>query len=109
MGGGLWTTPVAPIFVAGDTNGQPDIFLHDRDTGTTTRVSVSSAGAQAGGGLSFNPVISADGRFVAFESASPQLVPGDTNGVIDVFVRDVQAGTTTRVSVTTAGVQGTRQ
>ena len=80
---GRWVVfySVATNLVSGDTNTQSDIFLHDRNTGTTTRVSVSSAGAQAAGGVSFNPVISADGRLVAFESAATQLVAGDTNGV----------------------------
>ena len=109
-GDGRWVVfySIATNLVSGDTNAQSDIFLHDRDTGTTTRVSVSSAGAQAAGGVSFNSVISADGRLVAFESAATQLVAGDTNGVTDVFVRDLQTGTTTRVSVTTGGAQGTR-
>ena len=66
--------------------------------GTTERVSVSSGGAQ-GNGLSFHPVLSAGGRFVAFWSEATNLVPGDTNGQADVFVHDRQTGTTRRVSV----------
>ena len=74
--------------VAGDTNGFTDIFVHDRQTGVTERVSVDSAGNQAGGGESFSPSISADGRFVAFYSQSNNLVAGDTNDAFDIFVHD---------------------
>ncbi len=80
------------------------MFVHDRSTGTTTRVSVSSTGAQANG-ASGPADISADGRIVAFQSAASNLVSGDTNGVSDVFVRDLQAGSTTRVSVSSSGAQ----
>ena len=90
--------------VTGDTNGKRDVFIHDRQTGTTTRVSVSSAGAQAAGMSAFYAV-SDDGRYVAFQSNAKNLVAGDTNGKIDVFVRDVVGGTTTRVSVSSAGGQ----
>ena len=68
-------------------------------------MSVSSGGAQ-GNDSSFSPAISADGRFVAFDSVATNLVPGDTNGAADVFVRDRQTGTTRRVSVGPGGVQG---
>ncbi len=95
----------ATNLVTGDTNNKRDVFLHDRQTGTTTRVSVSSTGAQAAGMSAFYAV-SDNGRFVAFQSNAKNLVPGDTNGKTDVFVRDVVAGTTTRVSVSSAGVQG---
>jgi hypothetical protein len=91
--------------VTGDTNGKTDIFVRDRQTGTTTRVSRSSAGVQ-GDALSLDPSISDDGRFVAFGSAATNLVSGDANGERDVFVRDRQTGTTTRVSRSSAGVQG---
>jgi Tol biopolymer transport system component len=90
--------------VPGDTNGWPDIFVHDRRTGKTRQVSVSSGGKQ-GNKFSSGPAISADGRFVAFESYAANLVPGDTNGWYDVFVHDRQTGTTRRVSVSSAGVQ----
>jgi len=69
------------------------------------RVSVSSAGTQ-GNNMSLRSGLSADGRFVAFESDSSNLVPGDTNGWADVFVRDRQGGTTERVSVDSLEVQG---
>jgi Tol biopolymer transport system component len=89
----------------GDTNGQPDVYLRDRVAGTTTRVSVSSSGDQ-GNGRSDGPSISRDGRFVAFFSYASTLVSGDTNGKPDVFLRDVVAGTTRRVSVSSGGQQG---
>ena len=90
--------------VPGDTNGWPDIFVRDRQSGTTERVSVASAGAQ--GNLScLQPSISGDGRYVAFWSYASNLVPGDTNSVTDIFVRDRLSGTTERVSVDSAGVQ----
>ena len=95
----------ASNLVAGDTNGTPDVFVRDRQLGTTERVSVGSGGSQANG-FSYAPSISADGRFVAFYSDAPDLVPGDTNGWGDIFLRDRQLGTTTRISVSSAGVQG---
>jgi Tol biopolymer transport system component len=91
----------ATNLVGGDTNGHQDVFVRDR-FGTTRRVSVSSAGVQANGD-SYDPVISADGRFVAFHSAASNLVGGDTNGVVDIFVRDRSTGRTSRVSVSSAG------
>jgi len=91
--------------VPDDTNDQRDIFVHDRGTGQTTRVSVDSSGAQ-GNNNSEYPAISADGRFVAFMSLATNLVAGDTNGVMDVFVHDRGTGQTTRVSVASGGAQG---
>src|SRR5262245_10660255 len=67
-----------------------------------SRVSVASNGSQANG-PSFSPAVSMDGRFVAFHSDATNLVPGDTNGVRDVFVRDLATGATTRVSVASDG------
>lgn len=64
------------------------MFVRDRATGTTERVSVSSTGAQADG-FSFELAISADGRHIAFSSSASNLVPSDTNGRWDVFVRDL--------------------
>jgi Tol biopolymer transport system component len=97
----------ASNLVPNDTNGFADVFVRDRQLGTTERVSVDSGGVQGNvgggaGGLS----ISADGRFVAFASSSTNLVPGDTNGFSDVFVRDRQLGLTERASVDSGGVQG---
>jgi hypothetical protein len=94
----------ASNLVPGDTNLESDIFVRDTLTNTTTRVSLDSAGNQANSG-SFQPSISADGRFVVFESLASNLVPGDTNGTRDIFVRDMLATTTTRVSVDSAGNQ----
>ena len=103
----------ATDLVAGDTNGVPDVFVHDRVTGTTERVSVATGGAEANGGSSDYPSISAKGRYVAFDSEATNLVAGDTNGVPDVFVHDrcVSDGHpvggctpgTERVSVATGG------
>jgi Tol biopolymer transport system component len=98
----------ATNLVPGDTNATTDYFVRDRQTGTTERVSVDSAGAQ-GNGVSGNdsvPSVSSDGRYVVFDSWSSNLVPADTNGDRDVFVRDRQTGTTERVSVDSAGGQG---
>jgi uncharacterized repeat protein (TIGR01451 family) len=91
--------------VPGDTNDALDIFVRDLVTGTTSRVSVSSKGEQ-GNDYSFKPAISADGRYVAFRSWADNLVDGDTNGNTDVFVRDRMTGKTTRVNVSSTGVQG---
>ncbi|HET6162660.1 MAG TPA: hypothetical protein VFG37_03280 [Planctomycetota bacterium] len=93
----------AANLVAFDSNNKADVFLHDRRSGNTKRVSVDSTGVQANGD-SDAPVISADGRFVAFQSDASNLVAGDTNGASDVFVRDLQNATTERVSVDSSGV-----
>ena len=107
---GRWVAFVstASNLVVDDTNGTPDIFVRDRWTATTTRVSVGPGGAQATGSAlgSDSPAISANGRWVAFQSWSTNLVVGDTNDLLDVFVHDLQTGTTTRVSVGPGGVQG---
>ncbi len=95
----------ADDLVPGDTNGVMDVFVHDLATGATTRVSVDSNGNQALGGDSRRPSITPDGRFVAFTSSASNLVPGDTNGVRDVFVHDRLLGTTTRVSVGSNGAE----
>ena len=91
--------------VDGDTNDAKDVFVHDRQTGMTTRVSVNSRGTQ-GDDSSDRPSISADGRFVAFRSLASNLVDDDTNGTWDVFVHDRQTGNTARVSVDSSGGQG---
>ena len=97
-------TSVATNLVAGDTNTASDIFVRDRQTGVTTRVSVNSAAGQANG-TNREPSVSADGRFVSFHSLATNLVAGDSNGVYDVFVHDRLAGTTQRVSVDSVGAQ----
>ena len=86
-----------------DTNATLDIFVRDLKTGTTSLVSVNSAGTGSGNRASDLPAISADGRFVAFRSAASDLVANDTNRTFDVFVRDLKTGTTTLVSVNSAG------
>lgn len=91
--------------VAGDTNGYMDIFVHDRQTGITKRVSVPSNGVQGNGRSTF-PSISNDGESIAFYSNANNLVTGDTNGKDDVFVHDLSTGITSRVSVSNTGVQG---
>src|SRR5207244_4860641 len=97
-------TSSATNLVPGDTNSVADVFVRDRLSGTTERVSVDSAGNQGNAGSS-GVGISGDGRFVAFTSSATNLVPGDTNSVADVFVRDRQTGTTERVRVDSAGNQ----
>src|SRR5438477_297288 len=72
---------------------------------TTTRASVDSSGVQANFDCR-NPSLSADGRWIAFESEASNLVPGDTNNFLDVFVHDRSTGATTRVSVSSSGAQG---
>jgi Tol biopolymer transport system component len=88
--------------VTGDTNGVSDVFVRDLVTGTTERVSVATNGAQSNGvnGVgSLFPSISADGRFVAFESFASNLVAGDTNANDDVFVRDRQTSQSPQLSI----------
>ncbi len=96
----------ASNLVSGDSNNTTDVFVHDRATGQTTRVSVASSGAQASGGVSDLAAITSDGRFVAFRSGASNLVSGDTNGRGDIFVHDRQTGETSRVSVASDGTQG---
>lgn len=94
----------ASNLVASDLNTLWDVFLHDRQTGETSRVSVATGGTE-GNGDSREPAISADGRWVAFRSAANNLVATDANAVADIFVRDLQTGVTTRVSFGTGGVE----
>ena len=84
----------ATNLVPGDTNGAADVFVRDRQTGTTRAGERRAQAAPRAMGPATSPAISADGRFVAFSSAATNLVPGDTNGTHDVFVRDRQTGTT---------------
>jgi Tol biopolymer transport system component len=93
----------ATDLVSGDTNGFRDIFLRDAVSGTTTLISINSAGVGGGNGVSSNPSISPDGRYILFESSAENLVPDDTNRIADLFLRDRLAGTTTLIS---AGAQG---
>lgn len=95
----------ATNLVAGDTNGKTDIFVRDVTLGTTTRVSLSSSGAE-GNGDNARPDISADGRFVAWHGTSSNLAAQDTNTTQDVFVTDLLTGITNCLSVDPSGVSG---
>jgi len=89
-------------YVAGDGNESTDVFVWDAASGVR-RVNLGPAGVEADGGESYRAEISGNGRFVAFDSYADNLVPGDGNGTSDVFVRDLDAGTTERVSVSAGG------
>ncbi|MCH8963794.1 MAG: calcium-binding protein, partial [Planctomycetes bacterium] len=91
--------------VPDDTNNLRDAFVHDLLTGVTTRISVSTHGEQ-GNLYSYNPSLSFDGHYVAFESIATNLIPGDTNSAPDIFMHDRETGETTRVSVSAEGEQG---
>lgn len=94
-----WASNLVPV----DSNSwTSDVFVHDRNTATTHLVSKSTAGVQGDAGSAY-PSISADGRFVAFQSAATNLVSGDTNGFIDIFVHDLSTGQTTMVSRSVGG------
>ena len=101
----------ASNLVPGDTNGEEDLFTYDRVSAVVTRANVSSAGTPAepaDDGIHIvgdRPALSADGRFVAFDSMAGNLVADDTNGVADVFVRDRQAGMTERISLQSDGTE----
>jgi Tol biopolymer transport system component len=88
-----------------DTNGENDVYRVDRRTGATVLLSVARSD-RAGNSYSETVELSRSGRVAVFSSHSSDLVPGDTNGVVDVFRRDVAAGTTRRISVSSAGIQG---
>ena len=94
----------ASNLVAGDTNNAADIFRVDLSDGSIERVSVDASGAQATG-YSYTPSISADGRYVSFYSTASNLIAGDSNGLTDVFVKDMVTGTVTRVSQAADGTQ----
>jgi Tol biopolymer transport system component len=104
-------TALASNLVASDTNNDRDVFLHDRDLDTTELISQATDGTQgnfASGGFGAGPArVSDDGQFVVFGSFANNLVPNDTNGFDDVFVRDRIAGTTERVSVGDGEEEGT--
>lgn len=95
---------VASNLINGDTNGYKDIFVRDLKTGMTMRASVASNGSQ-GNGDSLSPSLSADGTKVAFVSYANNLVSADNNGYADIFVRDLNTGTITRVNVSNSGLQ----
>src|SRR5205823_10856439 len=107
-GGGLLSISEDGRFVAFGSDASnlgPGIVVHDRLTGVTERVSVASDGTQANELIGGAPILSADGRFVAFESFASNLVSGDTNGTGDIFVHDRLTGVTERVSVASDGTQ----
>src|SRR5262249_45608679 len=93
----------ADDLVANDTNGTVDCFVHDRTTGATTRVSVTSAGAE-GHGWCGDPRLSEDGRYVFFVSLATALVAHPTSGLGDVFLHDRTTGETRVVSHDCMGV-----
>jgi Tol biopolymer transport system component len=96
----------ATNLVVGDTNGTWDVFVRDRLAATTERVSVSTTGMQGDfpSGL-YGICLSEDGRYVVFESLADNLVPGDTNGFRDLFLRDRLLGTTECISIGASAVQ----
>ncbi len=96
----------ASNLVSGDTNGLSDAFVYDRQAHAVERVSLAADGTQ-GNAASSSPTISADGRYVAFQSAASNLVPGDTNGFYDIFVYDRQVDSISQASLAADGVQGT--
>ena len=98
----------ASNLVSGDTNGLRDIFVRDRVSHTTVRASVSSSGHQSNG-TSCYPSISADGARVVFVSLATNLVSGDTNGALDVFLRDLPTGNTYRANLSSANAQALGQ
>jgi TolB protein len=93
---------LASNLVPGDSGEWIDVFVHDRLTGSTKRITAAADGAE-GDGSSFSPAISADGRYVAFDSYAANLSLGDTNGASDVFLHDLFSGSTVRVSSTIPG------
>jgi hypothetical protein len=89
--------------VPSDTNGLRDIYVHNMLTRSNTLVSVSLNGTTSGSGSSFSPAMDASGRYVIFASNATNLVANDTNGVTDIFIRDLQSNTTKLVSMDVTG------
>ena len=101
----VFQSKASDLTATSDLNNTFDVFVRDTQTGVTTLVSVNNAGTAAGNGAAFNASISADGRYVAFESYDSDLVSvADTNNLEDIFVRDMQTGTTKLVSINNAGI-----
>lgn len=98
----------ASELVGGDTNGAPDVFVHDLGTGRTERVSVGGAGAQGNLGAYADAAISRDGRFVAFTSNATNLAASDANHASDVFLRDRATGVTELISANAIGIPANR-
>lgn len=98
---------IATNLVPDDTNGKTDVFIKDMKSGAISRVSTGAAGEQGDDASGFSALtVSANGRFVAFESAATNLAPGDSNGKRDIFVKDTQTGAVVRASVDAAGGEG---
>ena len=93
----------ATNLVSGDTNGLPDVFVRDTTNDATTRISVSSSGTQSDG-VSTDPRISYDGRYVVFDSGADNLVSGVNNGYSHIYIHDTQAGTTSVVDTSSTGL-----
>ncbi|MBF0156389.1 MAG: putative Ig domain-containing protein [Magnetococcales bacterium] len=99
---------VAGDLVPGDTNGVSDVFLRDTLTGAITLISRSASGT-LGNAHSYSPVLSSDGRYVAFTSDASNFAPGDANGVSDIFLKDTLTGSLTLVSGSASGTVGDYQ
>jgi Tol biopolymer transport system component len=99
-----FTTTATDVDGIADTNGATDVFVRDLVAGTTQRVSRAGGGGVAQGAAS-RPAISGDGRYVAYESTAPDVVPSDTNGVADAFLFDRNSSTTSRISTNQDGSQ----
>lgn len=97
-------TSLASNLAGTDSNNRSDIYVRHRGAGSTTRISVSTSNVQATSS-SFYAAVAGHGRYVAFASLANNLVSGDTNGSTDIFVRDLQLNTTTRVSLNSSGIQ----
>lgn len=97
----------ATTLVPNDTNGTTDVFVHNRQTGVTERVSLAGDGSQANNWSESDLAISRDGRYVAFASLASNLIPVDTNNVMDVFVHDRHGGQTLRASLASGWVEVT--
>jgi hypothetical protein len=93
----------ASNLVAAATTGTYELYVHDMQTGATVLVSINSAGTASGNGSSSGGSFSADGRYIVFQSQASDLVTSDSNNNLDVFMRDLQAGTTTLVSINSTG------
>lgn len=89
--------------VKNDNNNTVDVFMHDRQTGKTTRVSVGSNGEE-GNSYSHSPVISGNGEYVTYDACASNLVPDDTNNTFDIFLYEVKTGKTTLISRSSEGV-----
>ncbi len=96
---------IASNLVPNDTNGKPDLFIHDRTNGTTTRVNLSNDGSQINSGADGEFDLSSDGRYMVFSSSDSNLVANDNNGQVDIFVRDLAMGTTELASLANDGSQ----